>query len=184
MGAPTAAILAEIFIQFLEHTVIYNILEKHQIINYYRYVDDILFIYNSEGTNIHNTLQEFNTVQPKLKFTLETETQNKINFLDITINKQHNKLTFGIYRKPTTTDTIIHNNSCHPKEHKRSAINYLINRVNTYQLTPENKAQERAIINQTPTMAINNRPCIKSINTYRHKTKNKMGNFHLSWPRY
>jgi hypothetical protein len=62
-------------------------------------------------------LEEFNTVHPNLKFTLETETHNKINYLDITINKQ-DKLTFGIYRKPTTTDIIIHNKSCHPNEHK------------------------------------------------------------------
>jgi hypothetical protein len=88
-------------------------------------------------------LQEFNTMHSKLKFTLVTETHNKINYLDITIDEQHNKLMFEIYRKPTTTDTIIHN----PNEHKRSAINYLINRMNTYQFTPKNKAQEKAIIN-------------------------------------
>jgi hypothetical protein len=46
MGAPTLAILAEIFVQFLEHTVIYKILEKRQIIDYYRYVDDILITLN------------------------------------------------------------------------------------------------------------------------------------------
>jgi hypothetical protein len=89
MGAPTSAVLTEIFVQSLEHTVIYKILEKHQLIDYYRCVDDILIIYNSEYTNIHDTLQEFNTVHSKLKFTLETETRNKINYLDITINKHH-----------------------------------------------------------------------------------------------
>jgi hypothetical protein len=94
IGAPTSAILAQIFIQFVEHTVIY--IEKHQIIDYYRHVDDILIIYNLEYTNIHNTLQEFNTVHPKLKFTLETETHNKVNYLDITTDKHHNKLIFGI----------------------------------------------------------------------------------------
>jgi hypothetical protein len=131
MVAPTSAIFAETFIQFLEHTVIYKILEKHQIIDYYRHVDDILIIYNSEHTDTQNTLKELNTVHPNLKLTLETETHNKINYFDITINKQQDKLTFGIYRKPTTTDTIIHNNSCHPNGHKRSAISYRINRMNT-----------------------------------------------------
>jgi hypothetical protein len=55
VGAPTLAIFAEIFIQFLEHTVIYEILEKHIIIDYYRYVDDILIIYN-QNTNIHRNI--------------------------------------------------------------------------------------------------------------------------------
>jgi hypothetical protein len=93
--------------------------------NYYRYVDDILIIYSSEHTNIHNTMQEFNAIHPKLKFNLETKMQNKLNYLDITISKQKVKLTFGIYKRPTTTDTIIHSNSCHPNEHKVEAINYL-----------------------------------------------------------
>jgi hypothetical protein len=42
MGAPTSAILAEVFIQHLEHNDIIDILQKHNIIDYYRYVDDIL----------------------------------------------------------------------------------------------------------------------------------------------
>jgi hypothetical protein len=52
MGAPTSAILAEIFIQYLEHNNIIQILQKHQILDYYRYVDDILIMYNEERTNI------------------------------------------------------------------------------------------------------------------------------------
>jgi hypothetical protein len=37
---------------------------------------------------------------------LKKKTQNKINYLDITITKEDNKLSFVIYRKPTTTDSI------------------------------------------------------------------------------
>jgi hypothetical protein len=143
MGAPTSAILVETFIQHLEHTIIY------QIIDYYRYVDDVLIIYNEEYTNIENTLDEFNGIHPKIKFMMERETQNRINYLDMTVIKAHNKLTFNIYRKPTTTDSIIHNDSCHPNEHKKkSAINYSINLMNTYPLTQENKDHELTIINE------------------------------------
>jgi hypothetical protein len=45
MGAPTSAILAETFIQHLEHNKLIEILNKHQIIDYHRYVDDILIVY-------------------------------------------------------------------------------------------------------------------------------------------
>jgi hypothetical protein len=44
MGAPTSAILAEIFIQYLEYNNILNILQEHNILDYYRYVDDILML--------------------------------------------------------------------------------------------------------------------------------------------
>jgi hypothetical protein len=60
MGAPTSAILTETFIQHLEHTIIYKILQKHQIIDYYRYLDDILIVYNEHQTNIDSTIDEFN----------------------------------------------------------------------------------------------------------------------------
>jgi hypothetical protein len=39
MRAPTSPILAEVYI--LEHTSVADILSKHQIMDYYRYVDDI-----------------------------------------------------------------------------------------------------------------------------------------------
>jgi hypothetical protein len=45
MGAPTSAILDKVFIQYLEHTRIIDILKEFQIIDYHRYVDDILIIY-------------------------------------------------------------------------------------------------------------------------------------------
>jgi hypothetical protein len=62
MGAPTSTILAEIFIQLLEHTKIINILNKYHNIDYCRYVDDILIVYNTNITNIENTLIEFNSM--------------------------------------------------------------------------------------------------------------------------
>jgi hypothetical protein len=51
-GAPTSSILAEIYIQHMEHTQIYPILRKQQIVAYYRYGDDILIIYDQSRTNI------------------------------------------------------------------------------------------------------------------------------------
>jgi hypothetical protein len=131
MGAPTSAILAEVYIQFLEYTKIANILKKYQIVDYHRYLDDILIIYNAQRTNIHDTLDEFNAFNPKVKFTIEEQSDYTINFLYLTITNRNNTLDCSIFRKPTTTDTIIHNASCHPNKHKRAAIKYLNNRVNT-----------------------------------------------------
>jgi hypothetical protein len=41
-----------------------------------------------------------------------------IKLLRFNITNNHNKLTFGIYRKPTNTDLIIHDDSCHPYDTK------------------------------------------------------------------
>jgi hypothetical protein len=51
-----SALVAEIFVQYLEHNYIINILKKHHITDYYRYVDDVLIIYNEDHTNIDNKL--------------------------------------------------------------------------------------------------------------------------------
>jgi hypothetical protein len=146
MSAPSSAILAEIYLQYIECFSIYDILQKHKIIGYFRYVDDILLVYNEETTNINLTLQEFNKIHPKLIYTIEKEENNKIHFLDIIIQRTENKLTYGIHRKATATDTIIHNESCHPTQHKITAINYMINRLNTYPLSKHEKNGERDTI--------------------------------------
>jgi hypothetical protein len=129
----------------MENTTIYDLLIKHKLIGYFRYVDDMLLIYKEENTDIYRMLEEFNNLAPTLKFTLEEEKGNKINFLDITINKQQDSLTFEIYRKPTTTDIIIPNDSCHPMEHKTAAIRYDYNRMNTYKLTTESKEKDNVM---------------------------------------
>jgi hypothetical protein len=81
-------------------------------------------------TNIDNILHEFNNIRHKIKFTIEKEENSRINFLDLSINRTANSIELAIYRKPTTTDLTIHNDSCHPSEHKKNAINYLFNRIN------------------------------------------------------
>jgi hypothetical protein len=42
MGAPSSGLIAEIFLQHIEHSQLTRLTHKHQIINYCRYVDDIL----------------------------------------------------------------------------------------------------------------------------------------------
>jgi hypothetical protein len=145
MGAPTSAILAEIFIHYLEHNDIIQILQKHHILDYYRYVDDILIIYNENYTNILDTLNDFNSVHPNIQYTIERQVDNKLNYLDITI--ENNKFTFNIYRKPATTDLIIPHDSCHPTKHKLAAIRYMTNRKKTCPVSTEEKHNETRIIN-------------------------------------
>jgi hypothetical protein len=68
---------------------------------------------------------------PTKKVTIEQEKEKIINFLDITTMKDEKKLAFDIHKKPTTTDTIVPNDSCHPEEHKLAAIRYLSNGIET-----------------------------------------------------
>jgi hypothetical protein len=77
---------------------------------------------------------------------MEPEDKKKINFLDSTISRTNNTLGFNIFRKPAYTDIIIPYKSCHPTEHKFASLRYFINCLNTYQLNPIEKNNERLII--------------------------------------
>ena len=148
MGAPSSGIISELFLQHIEHTHLDHLTMKHKITNYYRYVDDILVIYDSDHTDIQAILKDFNTIHPKLAFTAEGETNSKLNYLDITIQRTNTDWRTSIYRKPTFTDTIIPYTSNHPTQHKYAAIRFLYNRLNTYDLhTEEYKQEEQAIQN-------------------------------------
>jgi hypothetical protein len=96
---------------------------------------------------IDSALTDFNNILRKTRFIVEEEGNNQINFLDLSIIRTCNKLEFGIFRKPTATDVMIHNRSCHPIEHKLSGINYLINRITSYPITKNNTIKEEQNMN-------------------------------------
>ena len=59
-------------------------------------MDDILIVYNKDTTHIYDVFNLFNNIMPTMKFTVEEEKENKINFLDITISKENDNLSFDI----------------------------------------------------------------------------------------
>ena len=59
------------------------------------------------------------------------ETDNRLNFLDLTVIRHIDNLKFKIYRKPTTTDVTIHADSHHPFSQKIAAYNSFIHRLLT-----------------------------------------------------
>ena len=146
MGTPTSSLFSEMYLQYLEDTKLLAILTRHHILGYFRYVDDILIVYDSSGTGIHTVLDQFNETTPTLIFTMEMEKENSINFLDVSILKNNESLEFKIYRKTTATNTIIPSNSNQPTEHKHSAIRYLLNRLYSYPVTDTYKQVECDII--------------------------------------
>jgi len=116
--------------------------QKHSIKNYFRYVDDILLIFDMNLTDIQAILTDFNALHPKLHFTAETEVNNTLNYLDISIHRTPMGLRTSIYRKPTFTPTIISYTSNHPMQHKYAAIKFLYSRLSSYDLHREEYQHE------------------------------------------
>ena len=120
MGSSLAPILAEIYLSNFENKNIFIDIPLKKFF-YYRYVDDIFMIIPS---NISEKvfLNYLNSLDPFLKFTMETETQNKLNFLDVLIRKENNKIITSWYRKPSNTLNFTNWNSFGPKTHKINTV--------------------------------------------------------------
>jgi hypothetical protein len=146
MGAPSSSLIAEIFLRHFEYQQLAHLAHTHKITHYWRYVDDILIIYDPNHTNIQAITHNFNIIHPKLQFTADCEKDNTLNYLDITLHKTPIGIKTSIYRKPTFTDTIIPYTSNHPAQHKYAAIRHLYDRLNTYNLGKEEKEHEENTI--------------------------------------
>ncbi|XP_074039195.1 uncharacterized protein [Leptinotarsa decemlineata] len=151
MGNPLSPFLADIFMENLENSFIINKIDN--ILSWHRYVDDCLVFIDGNSIVAHDILNSLNNLHPKIKFTLEIEQDNKLNFLDLTITKTYNKLDFSIYRKPTQTDHVIPFNSFHPMQHKLASFNCYVNRLLNTPLSPSNFNLE---LNTLKQIAVNN----------------------------
>jgi hypothetical protein len=138
---------------------------------------DILIVYDVHQSNIEDALLEFNKLAPKLKFTIEKEENQKISFLDLTIHRKQSRFSIDIYGKPNTTDTIIANDSCHPREHKMAAIHYLYKRMITYDMSPENRHTIQQILR-------NNKYNLSIIKDMKHKKKDRVQEEKIKWAKF
>jgi hypothetical protein len=146
MSASSSSIIAEMFLQHTENSHLAHLTQKHKIINYFWCVDDIFLIFDPNYTNIQAILNDFNVIHPKLHFTAETEQNNTLNYLVISIHKTPTNIKTSICKKPTFSDTIIPYTSNHPTQHKYVARKFLHNRLKTYQLHKEEYQQKEYII--------------------------------------
>ena len=102
MGSPLAPALAEIFLTKIENDFINNPSNPLKILFYYRFVDDIFVIF-PEDEDEKEILNKFNTFHKTLKFNLELEQLNKLNFLDVLIFKDNEQIMTNWYRKLSHT---------------------------------------------------------------------------------
>lgn len=171
MGGPLSALLAEIYLQQFEKNNILTPTNPHhrKILFYRRYVDDSFIVFKGTKRQANVFLKYLNNIHNSIKFKMELEDNNCLNFLDVKITKVNNSnYEFGIYRKPTQTDLVIPKNSNHPYQYKLSAFRSMIYRLLTYNLCSREFEKEKNIIKQ---IAFNNGYDIQLIDNLIRKTK-------------
>jgi len=125
MGSPLSPIIADLVLRDLETKAINKL--PFELPLYRRYVDDILLATHFDQLGI--ILDTFNSFHDRLQFTLEISVNKRINFLDVTIILDDQKIVFDRYEKPTNTGRYINYHSQHPVSQKRSIIYGLVDRT-------------------------------------------------------
>ncbi|XP_072392473.1 inter-alpha-trypsin inhibitor heavy chain H4-like [Diabrotica undecimpunctata] len=119
MGASISSVIAQLVLEDLEESVMSHL--DFNVPFFHRYIDDcICAIPTNKMTEI---LDKFNSCHPKLKFTIEIEQNNKINFLDITLHRINNTVKTMWFTKEIWSSRYLNYNSHHPFSHKKSKLN-------------------------------------------------------------
>jgi hypothetical protein len=134
-------------------------------------VDDVFIVYKGSEEEVNLFLNHINKVHKTIKFKLEVEKDNIINFLDVKVIKKGSKLEFGVHRKPTQTDLIIPKDSNHPMSYKMASFRSLVYRLLTHNLSHSEFLKEKNTIKQ---IAINNGYDSNIIDNLIRKTKFKL----------
>ena len=125
MGSSLGPALANIFVGFHKSRLFDNTVKPGV---YFRFVDDTFAIFGSE-LDCDHFKGKLNLLHPALKFTVEREQNNSLNFLDVLAEKDGTGFLTCVYRKPTFTGQYIRWNSFGPKTRKISLIKILVHRA-------------------------------------------------------
>ena len=90
-------------------------------------MDDI--IRSIKKDRIEATLAEINSLHPALKFTMESEEDGELPFLDMKVINNNGQLSSTWYSKPTDTGLIMNYHSMAPKRYKRSVVLGFVHRI-------------------------------------------------------
>ena len=79
-----------------------------------RYVDDIIPFWPHSNDEFHAFYLFLNQLRPSIRFNVEREREGCVSFLDVSVQRSHNSLSFSVFRKPTHTDLYVQRDSAHP----------------------------------------------------------------------
>ena len=102
MGLPLSPTLANIFLCHNEEKWLDSCPLLYKPVFYRRYMDDCFLLFRKKSHCKH-LLDYLNSKNTNIEFTVETEVENKIPFLDCLIHKRNDSFEVEVYRKKTFT---------------------------------------------------------------------------------
>ena len=126
MGSPLGPVIANIFMVHLEETMIPQLSTKMS--SWYRFVDDTFtFIKDGEIDSVEEALNRFHE---DIKFTYESESENTISFLDVSVTrKSDGTFDTAVYRKKTDSSIYINWDAFATRQWKIGTLKHLFQRA-------------------------------------------------------
>ena len=88
---------------------------------WWRYIDDVFLIWEHGEDSLQEFLSYLNTLHPTIKFDTPAQySQDRLDFLDVTVRRVGNILKTDLFSKTTDTHQFLEFSSCHPYHTKRS----------------------------------------------------------------
>lgn len=174
MGAPISSVIAQLVLERLEEDVIADL--DFQPLFFKRYVDDCIVCIPRD--KIDYILMKFNSYHPSIQFTVETEKYSTINFLDMTLIRNKNKILTKYFQKPTASGRYVNFFSTQPLAHKKNTVTALADRI----INLTNPQFRKEVCNKVKRLLINNNYPPQFINSifkkslFRHYNSNKFKN--------
>ena len=140
MGSPVSVVVSNLVMESLENKALMTYPNPPRV--YKRYVDDIACVINK--ADIVNFHKHLNSQDRNIQFTLERYPAEGLPFLDTlnTVNED-GSIDIAVYRKATHTDRYLNFDSHHPKQHKSSVVQTLLNRAESIPSKEQDKIKER-----------------------------------------
>lgn len=128
MGSPLGVLFAQAFMAAVEDEVLGHAPEKPPI--YCRYIDDVLIEVRDQDA-LQQLKSRLETVSG-LSFTVEESVEEKINFLDISIDTADGPFVTSVHRKPTDAGRCLNYQSQCPQRYKSSVVRAYVHRALTH----------------------------------------------------
>jgi hypothetical protein len=128
MGSPLSPVIANFYMEDFEKTALESTPIKPTC--WFRYVDDTFVIWPHGPDQLQSFLGHLNSIHRSIQFTMETESEGRLPFLDIEIYRRPDgSLGHKVFRKPTHTNLYLHANSHHHPSNKQSVLSTLVYRA-------------------------------------------------------
>lgn len=114
IGANMAPTYANLFVADMEEKHIYVSHHFRHVREWWRYIDDVFFIWSGTVSELNQFNLYLNSVDPDVDFRLKFSAES-IQFLDTEVSCVDGKLCTKLYVKPTDKNTLLRFESAHPR---------------------------------------------------------------------